>query len=47
MEQLTETVRHALTERHQTSFSRWKVENVLCKVYRSRTGSLSDENSVI
>jgi hypothetical protein len=42
MEQLTETLRHALTKRHQTSFSRRKVENVVCKVYRSRTGSLSD-----
>jgi hypothetical protein len=44
MEQLTErTVRHALTERYQTRFSRREVENVLCKVYRSPTGSLSDK----
>jgi hypothetical protein len=43
MEQLAETVRHALTKRYQTPFSRRKVENVLCKVYRSRTGSLSDK----
>jgi hypothetical protein len=35
MEQLTETVIHALTERHQTSFSRRKVQNVLCKVHQS------------
>jgi hypothetical protein len=42
MEQLTETVRYALTKRYQTRFSRRRVENVLFKVYRSRTGSLSD-----
>ena len=43
MEEITETVRHALTSRYGTPFSRRKVENILCKVYRTRTGSNSDK----
>ncbi len=43
MEQITETVRHALSTRYQIPFSRRKVENVLCKVYRTRSGSHSDK----
>ena len=43
MEQITETVRHALSSRYQIPFSRRKVENVLCKVYRTRSGSTSDK----
>ena len=43
MEQITETIRHALSSRYQIPFSRRKVENILCKVYRTRSGSLSDK----
>jgi hypothetical protein len=43
MEQITETVRHALRSQYQEPFSRRKTENVLCKTYQSRTGSLSDQ----
>jgi hypothetical protein len=43
MEQITETVRHALSSRYGIPFSWRQVENVLCKVYRTRTGSNSDK----
>ena len=43
MEQITETIRHALSSRYQIPFSRRKVENILCKVYRTPSGSLSDK----
>jgi hypothetical protein len=44
MEQITETIRHALSSRYQIPFSRRKVENILCKVYQTRSGSLSGKN---
>lgn len=43
MEQITETIKHALGSCYGVPFSRRKVENVLCKVYRNRTDSTSDK----
>jgi hypothetical protein len=43
MEQTMETVRYALSTRYQIAFSCRKVKKVLCKVYQSQSGSLSDK----
>jgi hypothetical protein len=43
LEQITETIRHALSSRYQIPFSRRKVENLLCKVHQRQSGSLSDK----
>jgi hypothetical protein len=42
LDQITETLRHALSTRYQFPFSRRMVENILCKVYRIATESNSD-----
>jgi hypothetical protein len=42
IDQITENLRHALSSRYGITFTRRMVENVLCKVFRNRTGSISD-----
>jgi hypothetical protein len=43
MEQITESLKHALSTSHGIPFSSRKVKNVLCKVYRNQTDSTSDK----
>ncbi len=43
LEQITENLRHALTRRFGIPFTRRIIENVLCKVYRNRIESTSDQ----
>jgi hypothetical protein len=42
IEQITENLLHALSSCYGIAFSRRMVENVLCKVFRNRTGSNSN-----
>lgn len=42
LDQITESLRHALEYRFGILFSRRTIENILCKVYRNRTKSTSD-----
>jgi hypothetical protein len=43
LEQIMENLRSTLSSRYGVPFTRRKLENILCKVYRNRTGSTSDQ----
>mgnify|MGYP000388264796 CR=1 FL=1 len=43
LEQIMENLRSTLSSRYGVLFTRRKLENILCKVYRNRTGSTSDQ----